>query len=166
MAENRRVSMGVVLSQATYCGLNKYGTAELALATLAKKCGSTFGQTVVKAIMCNWLVCMAVFLAGASDDMAGKMVGIWYAHLLTSSPPSPLARLHNLPSLPPRSPLPSPHSLLLSPHSPHPPFSSPLPPPLPSILPPFPFFLLAPLALSCSSLPLSRDTQPVLPVPT
>merc|ERR1711871_1868780 len=28
--------------------------------------------------MCNWLVCMAVFLAGASCDMAGKMVGIWF----------------------------------------------------------------------------------------
>ena len=34
--------------------------------------------TVVKAIMCNWLVCMAVFLAGAANDLAGKMVGIWF----------------------------------------------------------------------------------------
>jgi len=33
---------------------------------------------VVKAILCNWLVCLAVWLAGAANDMAGKMVGIWF----------------------------------------------------------------------------------------
>ena len=54
------------------------GTKELAVATLAKKVGSAFGPTLVKAIMCNWLVCMAVWLAGAANDLAGKMVGIWF----------------------------------------------------------------------------------------
>lgn len=71
------IGCGGLALAATYCGLNKYGTAALALSTLAKKCGSSFGQTVIKAILCNWLVCMAVFLAGAADGMAGKMVGIW-----------------------------------------------------------------------------------------
>merc|ERR1712014_396640 len=28
--------------------------------------------------MCNWLVCMAVFLATSAIDLAGKMVGIWF----------------------------------------------------------------------------------------
>ena len=32
----------------------------------------------MKAILCNWLVCLAVWLAGAANDMTGKMVGIWF----------------------------------------------------------------------------------------
>ncbi|KAL1514437.1 hypothetical protein AB1Y20_003536 [Prymnesium parvum] len=72
------IGCGALALAATYCGLNSYGTAELAVATAAKKCASSFGPTLVKAILCNWLVCLAVFLAGASDDLAGKMVGIWF----------------------------------------------------------------------------------------
>merc|ERR1711904_733932 len=34
--------------------------------------------TFVKGIGCNWMVCMAVFLSGQAQDMAGKMVGIWF----------------------------------------------------------------------------------------
>merc|ERR1712224_896656 len=37
-----------------------------------------FGVTFVKGIGCNWMVCMAVFLSGQAQDMAGKMVGIWF----------------------------------------------------------------------------------------
>merc|ERR1711972_878000 len=54
------------------------GTAELAVATAVRKCAAAFGPTLVKAIMCNWLVCMAVFLATSANDLAGKMVGIWF----------------------------------------------------------------------------------------
>lgn len=61
-----------------YTGLLTGGTAELAAATAVKKCSGAFGPTLVKAIMCNWLVCMAVFLAGAANDLGGKMVGIWF----------------------------------------------------------------------------------------
>uniref|UniRef100_A0A7R9VSH7 Formate/nitrite transporter n=1 Tax=Pseudictyota dubia TaxID=2749911 RepID=A0A7R9VSH7_9STRA len=28
--------------------------------------------------MCNWMVSMAVFLSGAANDLAGKMVGCWF----------------------------------------------------------------------------------------
>ena len=31
-----------------------------------------------KAIGCNWLVCLAVWLANASDDVIGKIFGIWF----------------------------------------------------------------------------------------
>jgi formate/nitrite transporter len=63
---------------ASYAGLLVGGTKDLAVGTVLKKCGSSFGPTVVKAIMCNWLVCMAVWLAGSANDLAGKMVGIWF----------------------------------------------------------------------------------------
>merc|ERR1712187_490695 len=31
-----------------------------------------------KGIGCNWMVCMAVFLCGQSQDMVGKYLGIWF----------------------------------------------------------------------------------------
>jgi len=55
-------------------GSTKDGAVYLAM----KKCGSSFGQTVLKAIMCNWLVCIAVFLCGAATDLPGKLIGIWF----------------------------------------------------------------------------------------
>jgi formate/nitrite transporter len=55
----------------TGCGL-------LAAKVVQKKVASTFRQTFVKGIMCNWMVCMAVFLSCQAQDMTGKMVGIWF----------------------------------------------------------------------------------------
>ena len=63
---------------ARYTGLFTAGAADMAVHTVMKKCGSTFGQTVVKGIMCNWLVCMAVWLCTMAKDLSGKMVGIWF----------------------------------------------------------------------------------------
>jgi formate/nitrite transporter len=61
-----------------YTGLLSSGTASMALNTAVAKCSYTFGHTVVKAVMCNWLVCMAVYLATSAQDLGGKMVGIWF----------------------------------------------------------------------------------------
>ena len=50
--------------------------------------GATFGaegtksltwiQAFLRAIGCNWLVCLAVWLSVASDDIVGKVLGIWF----------------------------------------------------------------------------------------
>jgi len=72
------IGCGLFALAAKYTGLLYGGVKEYAVATVLKKTGSSFGPTVVKAIMCNWLVCMAVWLAGAANDLAGKMVGIWF----------------------------------------------------------------------------------------
>lgn len=63
---------------ARYTGMFTAGAAEMAIHTVMKKCSATFGQTVVKGIMCNWLVCMAVWLCTMAKDMTGKMVGVWF----------------------------------------------------------------------------------------
>ena len=34
-------------------------------------------QTVVRGILANWLVCVAVFQAASSSTLGGKAVGIW-----------------------------------------------------------------------------------------
>jgi len=61
-----------------YCDMNTGLTAELAMKVAAKKVKKDFLVTFIKGIGCNWLVCMAVFLCGQAQDMAGKMVGIWF----------------------------------------------------------------------------------------
>ncbi|HEY0195960.1 MAG TPA: formate/nitrite transporter family protein [Methanobacterium sp.] len=38
----------------------------------------TWDQVFWRAIGCNWLVCLAVYLAIASDDIIGKILGIWF----------------------------------------------------------------------------------------
>lgn len=37
-----------------------------------------FFSALVKGILCNWMVSIAVFMAGASNDLAGKLVGCWF----------------------------------------------------------------------------------------
>ena len=61
-----------------YCDLNTGLTAKLAVKVAERKCKSDFIKTTVKGIGCNWMVCMAVFLSSQAQDMAGKMVGIWF----------------------------------------------------------------------------------------
>jgi formate/nitrite transporter len=72
------IGCGLFAFAAKYTGILSGGVADLAVGTAMKKCGSAFGPTVVKAIMCNWLVCMAVWLAGSANDLAGKYVGIFF----------------------------------------------------------------------------------------
>ncbi|MEA4956433.1 Nitrite transporter NirC [bioreactor metagenome] len=38
----------------------------------------TWDKAFIRAIGCNWLVCLAVYLAIASDDIIGKIMGIWF----------------------------------------------------------------------------------------
>lgn len=72
------IGCGAMALAASYTGILTLGVQELAVATALKKVGGAFGPTLVKAILCNWLVCLAVWLAGSADDLAGKMVGIWF----------------------------------------------------------------------------------------
>jgi formate/nitrite transporter FocA (FNT family) len=61
-----------------YIGLLSGGTADLCSFTALNKCRATIGQTLVKAILCNWMVSLAVYLAGASNDLSGKLIGVWF----------------------------------------------------------------------------------------
>ena len=36
------------------------------------------GAALLRGIGCNWLVCLAVWMALASDDIAGKILAIWF----------------------------------------------------------------------------------------
>ncbi|MHB1355155.1 MAG: formate/nitrite transporter family protein [Anaerolineae bacterium] len=37
-----------------------------------------WGQALLRGIACNWLVCLAIWMAIASDDITGKILAIWF----------------------------------------------------------------------------------------
>lgn len=48
------------------------------VAVAGAKLHDDFGQAFVSAIGCNWLVCLAVWLAYGSEEFSGKILGIWF----------------------------------------------------------------------------------------
>merc|ERR1719326_1079661 len=72
------IGCGLMAWVSAYTGLLAApGTKAMAAAVGVAKCSGTFGQQVVKGIFCNYLVCMAVFLATMARDMMGKYIGIF-----------------------------------------------------------------------------------------
>jgi len=52
------------------------GPAAAAIATA--KANLPFEVAFVRGILCNWLVCMAVYMASGCSSMAGKMTAVWF----------------------------------------------------------------------------------------
>jgi len=52
------------------------GPASVAIAT--GKANLPFDVAFVRGILCNWLVCMAVYMASGASSLAGKMVAVWF----------------------------------------------------------------------------------------
>lgn len=52
------------------------GPAAVAIATA--KCNLPFVVAFVRGILCNWLVCMAVYMASGCSSMIGKMTAVWF----------------------------------------------------------------------------------------
>ena len=52
----------------------KNGVAGLAINIATAKCSLTFSSAFVRGVLCNWLVCLAVFMATAARDVGGKLL--------------------------------------------------------------------------------------------
>eukprot|EP00804_Cyclotella_cryptica_P013113 CCRYP_002381-RC/>CCRYP_002381-RC protein AED:0.05 eAED:0.05 QI:297/1/1/1/0.66/0.5/4/326/301 len=48
------------------------------VAIATAKCSLPFETAFVRGILCNWLVCMAVYMASGCASLAGKMVAVWF----------------------------------------------------------------------------------------
>lgn len=57
-------------------GANGLGAMTIKMATY--KVGLTFSQAFYLGIMCNWLVCLAVWMAYGAKDMSGKILAIFF----------------------------------------------------------------------------------------
>lgn len=54
------------------------GNAPASAAIATAKCSLPFDVTFVRGILCNWLVCMAVYMASGCSTMIGKMTAVWF----------------------------------------------------------------------------------------
>lgn len=51
--------------------------AEQALKIASVKCNLSFSAAFVRGLLCNWLVCLAVFMATSSRDVTGKLLACY-----------------------------------------------------------------------------------------
>lgn len=54
------------------------GSAPASVAIATAKCSLPFDVAFVRGILCNWLVCMAVYMASGCSTMIGKMTAVWF----------------------------------------------------------------------------------------
>jgi formate/nitrite transporter len=52
----------------------QWNLADHAIRIATVKCQLPFGVALIRGILCNWLVCLAVFMATAARDVTGKML--------------------------------------------------------------------------------------------
>jgi len=61
------------------CLFSAAGVVPVSAAHIAqKKVSESFVQAFSRAILANWLVCMATWMAAGANDLASKMVAIWF----------------------------------------------------------------------------------------
>ncbi len=75
-----------------------YGAAALKIAV--SKVNLSFTEAFVRGILCNWLVCLAVWMTFASKDITGKIFGIFFPIMLfvTSNFEHCIANMYYLPA--------------------------------------------------------------------
>jgi formate/nitrite transporter len=54
------------------------GMAVSILSTAAAKCSLSFGDALLRGVACNFLVCIAVWISFAAQDVAGKIAGLFF----------------------------------------------------------------------------------------
>jgi formate/nitrite transporter len=66
----------------------------------AYKCGLTFSQAIILGILCNMLVCLAVWMAYGAKDMAGKLLAIYFpiSLFITSGFEHSVANMYYIPA--------------------------------------------------------------------
>lgn len=66
----------------------------------AYKVGLTFTQAIILGILCNWLVCLAVWMAAGAKDMTGKLLAIFFpiSLFITSGFEHSVANMYYIPA--------------------------------------------------------------------
>ncbi len=74
------LAAGIVFSHQV--ALFDNGVAVSVLSTAAAKCSISFGDALIKGILCNFLVCIAVWISFAAKDIVGKIAGLFFPILM------------------------------------------------------------------------------------
>jgi len=60
-----------------HSGLLAGNVAEYAIDIAVRKCSLPFGEALIRGILCNWLVCLAILMAAAARDIGGKILACY-----------------------------------------------------------------------------------------
>ena len=74
------LAAGVVFSH--QISLFDNGVAVSVISTATAKCSITFGDALIKGILCNFLVCIAVWISFTAKDIVGKIIGVFFPVLI------------------------------------------------------------------------------------
>ena len=74
------MSLFIVYGHVT--NLFDYGLAQSVINTATDKCNLSFGDAFVKGILCNFFVCLAVWLSFGAKDLFSKIAALWTPILL------------------------------------------------------------------------------------
>lgn len=76
------VTMAWFMSLSGLWNLNAGTVGQAAIKIALAKVSMTFSQALVRGILCNWLVCLAVFMATGAGDAPGKILSIFFPIML------------------------------------------------------------------------------------
>ena len=74
------LAAGIVFSHQV--ALFDNGVAVSVISTAVAKCNISFGDALIKGILCNFLVCIAVWISFAAKDIVGKIIGLFFPILM------------------------------------------------------------------------------------
>jgi len=72
------VFLALLMAQSGLWKMASNAVGAKALAIAAAKVNLPFGEAFVRGIGCNWLVCLAVWMALSAKDVAGKVLAIFF----------------------------------------------------------------------------------------
>ena len=58
------------------------GVAVSVISTAVAKCSMSFTDALIRGILCNFLVCIAVWISFAAKDITGKIIGVFFPILM------------------------------------------------------------------------------------
>lgn len=70
------IAAGVVYGHSPSLFGNKLAVS--IISTSVGKCSMTFSDALIRGILCNFLVCIAVWISFAAKDVAGKVIGLFF----------------------------------------------------------------------------------------
>jgi len=71
----------IMVLMISYSGLLETGggmLGALVVKTAVSKCSLSFGKAFILGILCNWMVCLAIWMATGAQVAIGKMFAIWF----------------------------------------------------------------------------------------
>ncbi len=69
--------MGSIAMVAAVVATGLFATNNLPVAMATMKANLTFTEVLSRSILCNWLVCCAVWMASSATSLPGRIMGLW-----------------------------------------------------------------------------------------